>query len=123
VSGTDQLQRAKLLAGRVPPTAAIKVSGSSKRWLLWALQEPVSSERAERLNKRIGYHLSAPYMKTSRPDILRLPVPGSFLREGRARPAAVELTRATLDTCTPKFADALREPPDPMAWRDRLRAA
>jgi hypothetical protein len=47
------------------------------------------------------------------PDGLWLPAPGTCLRDGRARPVPVRVSRMTLDTWWPEdVAGALRDPPE-----------
>jgi hypothetical protein len=102
------------------PSIVLKVGGSKERLLMWVLRNPISEEKARILNARIAYCLGAPRTR-SKPEQLRIPLPGTFARVGRSRPAPILLTRLHVERghLAEKVAGGLREPPDPEAWRER----
>lgn len=117
VSGTDQVQRAARL--RPMPTIAIREGSSSRRWLIWMLDEPIFALDAEQRNRRISYFCRAPH-KWGRSDLAMFPAPGCFLREGRSRPLPVTCTRLSTASFDPdEVTGTLREPPSPDAWMGR----
>jgi hypothetical protein len=111
IEGSKQYDYARRF--RPIPSIVLKLNGS-RRLLLWLLASPVTVG-IERANKRISYALRAK-QNLSSPDVLRIPLPGTSLRFGRARPVPIEVTRATLDEYEPgTIVGNLREPPPP--WR------
>lgn len=121
VSGSKQLDAAKRF--KPVPSIVLRIGASaSERLLLWALRKPVSDVEAERLNRRISYCLGAPYTR-SKPDALRVPLPGTFARVGRTTPAPILLTRMKVDVghTAQSVAGRLKEPPPKDAWRERTR--
>jgi hypothetical protein len=85
---------------------------STRRWLLWALEEPVSWFEAVKLNKRLAYKFGG-VQKWSDPDLLWLPAPGTCLRAGRARPLPIRVSRVTTATFVRgDVAGGLKDPPE-----------
>jgi hypothetical protein len=118
VEGAEQLRWAK--RHRPLPSMILQEGSSSRRWLLWFLEEPVGYVRALELNRRLSYRFGA-VQKYADPDVLWLPAPGTCLRADRARPVPVRVSRMTLDTYWPDdVAGALRDPPEPV-WMDAAR--
>lgn len=123
VAGGDQEARAARF--RPLPSIVLKVGGSSERLLLWVLRNPVNAADAERFNVRISYALRAPRTR-SRPEALRVPMVGTFMRVGRRVPAPILVTRWQPDTDlleAQQIAGRLREPPPADAWRERVRGS
>lgn len=116
VEGDKQVKRAHRFRSR--PTLVIGDATSSKRLLMWWLTGSVDYFDAVDANRKLAYHLGAPQKVGKEPDLLRIPVPGSCLRTGRARPSPVVVTR-----CEPvrfelaALVGGLKQPPDPDAWR------
>lgn len=107
--------------GLPSPAIVLKMGGAAKRLLLWIIDEPVDHVLVENGNRRLAYALHAPYGRCA-PEKLRVPLPGTFLRAGRARPAPVLVTRMELDVVSrARLVAGLKEPPDKDAWRDRAR--
>lgn len=104
------------------PSIVLKLGGSKERLLMWVLRKPVSDDKARTYNARLAYCLGAPRTR-SKPEDLRVPLPGTFVRVGRERPAPILLTRLHVERghLAEKVAGGLKEPPDPNAWRDRQR--
>jgi len=120
VSGKDQVWRAGQF--RPLPSMVLRIDGGSKRLLLWFLHEAVPYPSVEPANRKIAYALRAT-QKWSKPELLRVPLPGTFVRVGRSRPAAVLVTRLEDRTWTrSQVVGRLKEPPSPDAWRDRRKA-
>jgi hypothetical protein len=118
VEGAEQLGWAKRF--RPLPSMILQEGSSSRRWLLWFLEQPVDYVTALKLNRRLAYKFSA-VQKWADPDVLWLPAPGTCLRADRARPVPVRVSRMTLDTYWPNdVAGALRDPPEPV-WMDAAR--
>lgn len=119
VKGGQQL---RLAAQFTPaPSVVLKMGADgSERLLMWALKRPVSESKAALYNARLSYVLKAPRTRSA-PEKLRVPMPGTFLRIGRARPAPVLVTRLSAETGhdVEKVAGGLREPPPKDAWRER----
>lgn len=121
VKGSEQMQWAQKFARRSAPTIALQLGSSSERLLLWALKTPVAEISAEAANARLSYALHAPRTR-SKPTALRIPMPGTYLRVGRERPAAVTLTRMEDDVYTlDELTGALKEPPARDAWKEAKR--
>ncbi len=113
----DQVRRAARF--RPVPSLVLRMGRSCRRLAFWALDKPWSSLVVEPSNKRLAYALHAP-QKWADPTSLRIPVPGTFLRVGRARPSPVLLTRATHDVWPrAKITGRLKDPPPP--YMQRLR--
>lgn len=119
VSGTEQVKLASKFSPK--PSIVLKVGSSSERLLLWILKNPVSETKAALLNSRLSYALRAPRTR-SKPEALRVPLPGSFARVGRGRPAPILLTRLHVISGqdAEKVAGRLKDPPANDAWRDRV---
>jgi len=104
---------------RPAPAFVLRFGGSSERLCVWPLEEPVDWGRAQLLNERIAYAIHAPRTRAA-PAALRIPLPGTFLRVGRSRPAPVLVTRMDLDVFAPgQVAGRLKDPPPPDAWKQR----
>jgi hypothetical protein len=105
---------------RPAPTMVLRMGASCRRLLLWGLREPLSELTAEGDNKRIAYALHAP-QKYAQANGLRIPLPGTFLRVGRSRPAPVLVTLMADDAIYPRsqVVAGLREPPAPFMQRVR----
>lgn len=118
VSGSEQLKWAA--AFRPLPNVVLKIGSGSERLMLWVLRNPLGDDRARDLNERIAYACHAPRTR-SRPEQLRLPLPGTFARVGRRKPAPILLTRLHCEKghdYRTVFA-GLKEPPAKDAWRSR----
>jgi hypothetical protein len=116
VEGSKQLTWARRF--RPLPAIVLQEGASSKRLLLWPLEAVVPWTRAMRLNKRLAYKFGA-VQKHADADTLRIPAPGSCLREDRARPAPVRVARLTTASYAPEVFEqhkALRDPPEPFDW-------
>lgn len=110
VEGSVQVARAH--AFRPSPTIVLRDGASSRRLLLWALERPLGWSDTVRAGKRLAYALHA-VQKHSDPEELRIPVPGTCLRLGRKRPAAVRVGRLSYDMFTPReLVGQLKDPPD-----------
>lgn len=104
---------------RPTPAVVLRIGSSCRRLCIWPLAETVPALLVEGANKRIAYALRCP-QKWANPDVLRVPLPGTFIRLGRKRPAAVVATRLELDTFSrEQVVGRLKDPPRP--WIDRMR--
>ncbi len=113
----EQVRRA--VRFRPAPAYVLRMGSSCRRLLLWGLREEIPEIDAERDNKRIAYRLSAP-QKYAVPGNLRIPVPGTFLRVGRKRPAPVLVTRSTIEAhWRTQVTARLKDPPAPFMQRVR----
>lgn len=105
---------------RPAPSMVLRFGASARRLIIWGLSEPVPGMLAEHGNKKIAYALHAPYRMVD-PDKLRVPLPGTFLRVGRVRPAPVLVTllepAATYQRS--QITARLKDPPRP--FMERLR--
>lgn len=107
---------------RPEPAMVLRFGKGAERLMLWGLREPVPYVSIEPANERISYALHAP-RTCCRPEKLRIPLPGTFLRVGRERPAPVLVTRRELSDYTrSQVADGLKDPPPRDAWRERKSA-
>lgn len=107
---------------RPAPTLIVREGATHRRVALWSLRQPLSYEWLVRANKRIAHSLFAA-KKWAAPEFT-LPVPGSCLRLGRARPVPVHLERFEAVLFSPRdVVGALREAPDPAAWRQLAGAS
>lgn len=103
----------------VAPSVALKMGGSCRRLLLWGLDSAEGHVLVQSDNRRIAYRLGAP-QKWAEPERLRIPLPGTFLRVGRTRPAPVLVTRLEPDCHDRRqIAGRLKDPPAP--YMQRLR--
>jgi len=111
ISGSVSEKLAKTFAPA--PSIVLRIGSSSVRLLLWVLRNPIVEEEARLLNERISYVLKAPRTRC-KPEILRCPLPGTFARSGRQRPAPVLLTRLQVvrGLEAEQVAGGLREPPE-----------
>lgn len=101
------------------PSLVLRIGRSCRRLCIWPLNESVPWVLVESANKRLAYALHAP-QKYAQPERLRIPLPGTFIREGRKVPAPVLTTRLELATFErAQVVDRLREPPRP--WAERMR--
>lgn len=120
VVGGDQEARAGRF--RPLPNIVLKVgSVGSERLLIWVLREPINGSDAERFNARISYALHGARTR-SKPEALRVPMPGTFMRVDRRKPAPILVTRWEPETGMLEagaIGNRLREPPSPDAWRER----
>lgn len=119
VEGEEQLRWAK--AFRPLPTMILQEGSTTRRWLLWALEEPVGYFDAVDFNRRLAYRFRG-VQKWSDPDLLWLPAPGTCLRSDRARPVPIRVSRVTTATFRAgDVAGALKQPPEPVwmgaMWR------
>jgi hypothetical protein len=120
VEGGEQVGRAQQFTPK--PSLVLRMGkGCSRRLLIWALRNPIDTNEAEEANRRIAYRLGA-QQKPGRPGLLRVPIPGSMLKVGRAKPVPVLVTRITTDDFAPGFTAKLPEPPPRDAWRKRQAA-
>lgn len=115
IEGNKQLAYAK--AHRPLPSMILREGTSTRRWLLWCLEEKVQWARAAQLNRRLAYRFRA-VQRHADPDTLWLPAPGTCARDGRARPVAIRVPRFTLDTYfAGEVAGHLQDPPEP-TWME-----
>jgi hypothetical protein len=113
----DQVRRAARF--RPTPSFVLRIGKSCRRLALWPLHEPLPYADVEPSNRRLAYALHAP-QKTSAPDRLRIPLPATFMRAGRRRPAPVLVTRMVLEDFTAEqVVGRLKAPPAP--WVQRMR--
>lgn len=117
VEGSDQWGR--LQRFRPSPTIILREGASSRANALWALDRPLTLGWARRGSERLSHALRAA-RKHADPDRFVVNPPGSCLREGRSRPVPV-VTHACTDAfyTAREVVGALRDAPDPDAWRDR----
>lgn len=118
VAGTKQLELAR--AFRPLPSLVLAEGDSSRRLLIWSLNQPLDHARVQRANKRLAYHFGAVQLAGD-PDRLRIQAPGTFVREG-ARPVLVAPARLSTDSWhdAGQIVGRLRDPPE---RRQLLRAA
>jgi hypothetical protein len=120
VDGPDQLARANRFRPR--PSLVLKAGFSSRRWLVWALEEPVDYFQLQAANRKLAYCLRAT-QKFGDADLAWFPAPGTCLREDRTRPVPVVVARLTTDTFhAASVVDRLKEPPPKDAWMDAVPA-
>lgn len=116
VDSKDQLQRANRFRPR--PSIVLKAGFSSRRWLIWALEESVDYFALQAANRKIAYALRA-VQKHGDPDGAWFPAPGTCLREDRTRPVPVVCARLTMDAFrAASVVGRLKEPPPKDAWMD-----
>lgn len=112
----------KRAAGFTPrPSIVLKVGAGAERLLIWGLRNPITAEAVEAENARIAYALHAPRTRI-KPDALRVPLPGTFARVGRGRPAPILVTRLILGELSWESITADLKSPPP-TWAERQRAA
>jgi hypothetical protein len=120
VDGNDQLARARRFRPR--PSLVLKAGFSSRRWLVWALEEPVDYFALQAANRKLAYSLRA-VQKYGDADLAWFPAPGTCLREDRARPVPVVVARLTTDTFhAASVVGRLKEPPPKDSWMDVVPA-
>ena len=104
---------------RPHPSMVLRFGGGSERLMLWALTDPIGWPSIKPHNERLAYALRAPRTRCDA-EKLRVPLPGTFLRCGRARPVPVLVTRMddSLDTFS---LGRLKDPPSRDAWKQRGR--
>lgn len=105
------------------PHIVLRIGNSSERLLLWVLNAPASEAKTRLYCERISYCLKAPRTRCT-PEELRVPLPGTFMRLDRGKPAPVLVTRlADVDRGldVEQIAGNLREPPPRDAWRERQK--
>jgi hypothetical protein len=118
VEGRVQVELARLF--KPHPTVVLQAGGSSRRLLIWGLNRPVTYTQAMDANRRISFALKAK-QRDGDPDRLWIPLPGSRVLGGRAKPVPVRVGRLTTDTYElDRVVRALTEPPARDAW---LRAS
>jgi hypothetical protein len=114
VTGADQLRRAR--AFRPLPTLVVQEGSSSRRWLIWWLEEFVRYGALGEANRKLAYALGA-VQKHGDPDAFRVPAPGSCLRRGRRKPVPVVCGRLSLESFrVGQVVGRLKEPPAKDAW-------
>jgi hypothetical protein len=116
VEGSKQLEWARRF--RPLPGIVLQEGSSSRRLLLWPLEVVVPWTVSYAANRRLAYKFGAT-QKWADADLLRIPAPGSCLREGRDRPSPIRVARLTTVSFRPEqFAASrwLREPPEPFDW-------
>jgi hypothetical protein len=120
VRGSEQVERVRTF--RRKPSVVLKLGLGSERLCLWLLREPVDVGLVEAANRKLAYALRA-VQKGGRAEDLRVPLPGTFLRLGRARPAPVTVTRLDLDAVFTHrgLVGGLKDPPPADLWRERQR--
>lgn len=116
VEGKDQLARARRFHPR--PSLVLAEGTSTRRWLFWPLERPVSYFEVKPANRKIAYHLRA-MQKWGDPDRVWFPAPGTCLRAERSRPVPVVVARLTQDVFElDAVVGRLREPPEVDWWRE-----
>jgi hypothetical protein len=104
---------------RPAPSMVLRFGSGAERLLLWGLGERASWPSIEPHNERVAYALRAPRTRCV-PEKLRIPLPGTFVRVGRSRPAPVLVTRMELgEYRLEDVTRRLRMPPAKDAWRQR----
>lgn len=117
IEGGDQLARAR--KHRPLPSMVLQEGRSSRRVLIWALEERVGYSVIEEANRRLAYRFGA-VQRFGVPENLRVPVPGTFLRVGRSRPVPVVTTRLEPDFyLVDAVVGRLKDPPP--AWNPNGR--
>lgn len=119
--GLESREQAWWCMRRLPrPSLALRFGQANRRLLLWACDAPVPAISAEAANRKIAYACGAPY-RMADPDRLRIPVPGTFLRVGRVRPAPVLVTAMDPEVTFSRagLVGRLRDPP--ASWVQRQR--
>lgn len=118
--GKEQLRFLERFRPR--PTLVLEEGDTTRRTAFWALSSPLNYEWTVLGNKRIAHALRAP-KKHAEPEFMFNP-PGSCLRDGRARPVLIRVAERTdalyhandvVGRTRP--GGALKDPPDPDAWR------
>src|SRR5215831_18973229 len=105
------------------PAVVLRMGKSCRRLCLWPLGEILPWAAVESSNKRLAYALHAP-QKYAKPEALRIPLPGTFLRLGRKVPAPIVTTRLELDSYDRgRVTGRLKEPPRPWVQRQRESGA
>jgi hypothetical protein len=114
IEGAKQVDYAKRF--RPLPTFAIAEGAGSRRTLFWALDRPAGYFEVVEANKRLAYRFGA-VQKWADPDLLWVPAPGTCLREDRARPAAVRMSRLTTSVYSlTNVTRGLKAPPENKYW-------
>lgn len=117
VKGGEQVKRARTF--KPSPAIVLQIGTSSERLLLWTLRNPIAVELVEAYNSKISYALKAPRTRV-RAEKLRVPMPGTFMRLDRKRPAPILVTRLEMGTPTyEQVAGSLKDPPPKDAWKER----
>ena len=97
----------------------LKLGTGSERLMIWMLDEPLAYGRVAPANESLAYAFRAPRTR-SEPEKLTIPLPGTFLRAGRTRAAAVTLTRCEFEHhSVGRLLGGLKTPPAKDAWRNR----
>lgn len=119
VKGGEQVKRARTF--KPSPSIVLQIGTSSERLLLWTLRNPIAVELVEAYNSKVSYALKAPRTRV-RAEKLRVPMPGTFMRLDRRRPAPILVTRLEMGTPTyEQVAGSLKDPPPKDAWKERKR--
>lgn len=104
---------------RPEPTIVLRFGAASTRLALWGLDEELSWAEVERFNDRLASATHGARTRT-RPEKLRVPLPGTFLRVGRSRPVPVLVTRMQSGTYTARqVVGKLKDAPTRDAWREK----
>lgn len=115
IEGSVQLRWARNF--RPLPTIVLQEGASSRRLLIWALEEAVRYFDLIATNKRIAYRLRARQCDGD-PDRLWVPCPGTCLLTDGGGRKPVRTTRLTMQTFTVKqVAGRLKDPPEQKDWR------
>ena len=110
IEGSEQQARARAFKPR--PSLVLQEGSSTRRLLVWALGERVDWFCAQDLSRRLAFRFGA-VQKWADPDGLRVPCPGTFLREGRSRPVPVVVSRCVPDVWSAReVAGWLPAPPE-----------
>lgn len=97
---------------RPVPTMVLAEGQSSRRTLVWALQEKADYYTVRAANRRLAYRFGA-VQSRGEPDAFWLPAPGTFLRNGRKRPCHVGVTRLGFESYPVKaIVGRLKDPPE-----------
>lgn len=121
VRGSDPVRRAR--GFRPAPSIILKLGNGSERLLLWPLRAPIAAALIEPWNAKIAYALHSPRTRCAG-EKLRVPLPGTFLRIDRKRPAPILVPRMSLgeeDLTGEQVVRGLKDPPPRDAWKDRKR--
>lgn len=99
------------------PSMVLRFGTAASRLCLWLLSRPLRSEDVGRANRRLAYACRAPQTRVEG-EKLRVPVPGTFMRVGRVKPAPVLVTQLDLHSVSARdLVRDLKDPPPP--WKDR----
>lgn len=116
IEGAEQFKRAQWKTMPMP-SFVVREGQSSRRLLIWPLEDAIGYAECEDANRRIAYRIGAKQMHGV-PENFRCPAPGTCLRVDRARPLPVVVTRMDPAVFSVRqVVGRLKEPPARDAWR------